>query len=278
VIVHGFALQIGEAEIVVTVKNEKPSRVAWISTQSAEEQQTPRNNPAECDQVLLTRMGLRVPANMTFDSWERAGCQLASIVDSSLWCLGDWLVYGKQHYADRYQWGVRAAGLQYQTLRNYAWVSRRFELRRRRPRLSFQHHAEVASLPLDEQDRWLDRAEREMWSTKQLRIHIRDEHIDAAAKEMLALVIPRIQVAAGQLVRWRQAAEKSGVELDNWVVAALDWAAEQTLGEQRCRRFTLARASLLQGLLRTALQLVSGWRGMHIEVDSPEVAFQVRFI
>jgi hypothetical protein len=74
-----------------------------------------------------------------------------------------------------------------------------------------------------------------MWSTKQLRIHIRDERIDAAAKEMLALVIPRIQVAAGQLVRWRQAAEKSGVELDNWVVAALDWAAEQTLGEQRCR-------------------------------------------
>ena len=32
------------------------------------------------------------------------------------------------------------------------------------------------------------------------------------------------------------------------------------------------------GALRTGWQLVSGWRGMHIEVDSPEVAFQVRFI
>ena len=32
------------------------------------------------------------------------------------------------------------------------------------------------------------------------------------------------------------------------------------------------------GALRTAWQLVSGWRGMHIEVDGPEVAFQVRFI
>jgi hypothetical protein len=32
------------------------------------------------------------------------------------------------------------------------------------------------------------------------------------------------------------------------------------------------------GTLRTAWQLASGWRGMHIEVDSPEVAFQVRFI
>jgi hypothetical protein len=32
------------------------------------------------------------------------------------------------------------------------------------------------------------------------------------------------------------------------------------------------------GVLRTAWQLASGSRGMHVEVDSPEVAFQVRFI
>jgi hypothetical protein len=32
------------------------------------------------------------------------------------------------------------------------------------------------------------------------------------------------------------------------------------------------------GVLRTAWQFVSGWRGMHIEVDSPGVAIQVRFI
>ena len=32
------------------------------------------------------------------------------------------------------------------------------------------------------------------------------------------------------------------------------------------------------GALRTAWQLVSGWRGMHIEVDGPGVAFRVRFI
>jgi hypothetical protein len=32
------------------------------------------------------------------------------------------------------------------------------------------------------------------------------------------------------------------------------------------------------GALRTAWQLASGWRGMHIEVDGPEVAFEVRFI
>jgi len=32
------------------------------------------------------------------------------------------------------------------------------------------------------------------------------------------------------------------------------------------------------GVLRTAWQLASGSRGMRLEVDTPEVAFQVRFI
>ncbi len=32
------------------------------------------------------------------------------------------------------------------------------------------------------------------------------------------------------------------------------------------------------GVLRTAWQLVSGWRGTHIEIDSPEMTLQVRFI
>jgi hypothetical protein len=30
--------------------------------------------------------------------------------------------------------------------------------------------------------------------------------------------------------------------------------------------------------LGTAWQLATGWRGMHIEVDGPDVAFQIRFI
>jgi hypothetical protein len=32
------------------------------------------------------------------------------------------------------------------------------------------------------------------------------------------------------------------------------------------------------GVLRTAWQLASGWRGTHIEVDSPEFALHIRFI
>ncbi|MFE0425013.1 LmbU family transcriptional regulator, partial [Streptomyces sp. NPDC058953] len=119
--------------------------------------------------VLTTNVGLQIPAGLAFEEWERAGRQLSGIVNSSSWWLGDWLVYGKDHYSDRYERGIRAAGLQYQTLRNYAWVSRRFDVVRRRAGLSFQHHAELAPLPVEEQDVWLDRAEQQGWTTKQLR-------------------------------------------------------------------------------------------------------------
>jgi hypothetical protein len=125
---------------------------------------------------LLTSVGLRIPGELTYEEWVQVGHDLAEIVDWSAWCLGDWLVFGKRHYTDGYIRAIRSAGLKYQTLRNYAWVSRRFALDRRRPRLSFQHHAEVASLPVGKKDWWLDRAERGMWTTKQLRNRIRDEH------------------------------------------------------------------------------------------------------
>ena len=52
--------------------------------------------------------------------------------------------------------------LDYQTLRNYAWVARRFPAGRRRAGVSFAHHAEVARLPEPEQDYWLRRAEDPM--------------------------------------------------------------------------------------------------------------------
>ncbi|WP_212911421.1 LmbU family transcriptional regulator [Streptomyces sp. TS71-3] len=191
----------------------------------------PRAARVEADQLLMTKVGLRFPAELSFAEWERAGHHLSRIMDSSSWCLGDWLMYGKEHYADRYQRAIRAAGLQYQTLRNYAWVARQFPLHRRRPRLSFQHHAEVASLPLDKQDLFLDQAERMKWTTKQLRSRIQDERSGGKDPRPEFALIPRIQVPSNRLVSWRRAADHSGIEFDHWVLTALDRAAELELGE-----------------------------------------------
>lgn len=184
--------------------------------------------PAPDPSVLTTRTGLQIPPGMKFEDWEQAGQRLAGILDSSSWWLGDWLVYGKDNYADRYQKGIRAAGLKYQTLRNYAWVSRRFDQSRRRAKLTFQHHAEVASLPLGDQDVWLERAENHSWTTKQLRSAIQGAR-NGLSPTARQLPMRKLPVPENRLLWWHKAAETSGVDFDKWVLMALDKAAEQAL-------------------------------------------------
>jgi hypothetical protein len=181
------------------------------------------------DQILTTRVGLRFPERVEFETWARAGSHLARISDSSIWCLGDWLAYGQDRYSDGYQRTVEAVGLDYKTLRNYAWVTRRFDWSRRRAKLSFQHHAEVAAMGEAEQDRWLDRAEEAGWSRNKLRQHVRQSR-DVSETGEQSVVLPRLAVPREQFGRWREAAEHSSSNFADWVVAVLDEAAARETG------------------------------------------------
>jgi hypothetical protein len=187
-----------------------------------------RDSPQH-EQIMVTRLGLNVPHTLSFDRWQSAGRQLSGIVESSAWCLGDWLVYGQRHYTDRYQLAIEAANLDYQTLRNYAWVARRFEMSRRRLTLSFQHHAEVASHPVAEQDEWLDRAEKFGWSRNQLRRRISESRGGRRQRGREMPVLPRLQVPPDQVERWRVAAAQSGADFDRWIVSTLEAAAMEVL-------------------------------------------------
>jgi hypothetical protein len=193
----------------------------------------PKVGAAELDgrdgQVLISRIGLRFPSSLTYDKWERAGVQLAGILDSSAWCLGDWLVCGQENYADRYVRAIDAAALDYQTLRNYAWVARRFPLSQRRVALSFQHHAEVASLDTAAADRWLDRAERAGWSRNELRRQLRGNRRGDPSQGAPNAPIPPLPAARDRVDRWRAAARRSNDGLENWIVGILDRAAEDVL-------------------------------------------------
>ncbi|MEU6068669.1 MULTISPECIES: LmbU family transcriptional regulator [Streptomyces] len=179
---------------------------------------------------MTTRVGLKLPATLSYDRWEKAGLHIFQIADSSAWCLGDWLVYGQERYADRYQTGVQAAGLDYQTLRNYAWVARHFELWRRRETLSFGHHAEVASLPPAEADTWLDRAERHGWSRNELRLHLRESRKGNRTASPARASLPRISAPCDCVERWREAASKNDRDFEEWILLTLDRAAARELG------------------------------------------------
>jgi hypothetical protein len=106
---------------------------------------------------------------MSFHAWLEVGRRIARVANTSAWAVGDWLLFGERAYGERYRTALAATDLDYQTLRNYAWVARRFPLSRRRDTVSFQHHAELASLPEAEQDLWLRRTELNGWSRNELR-------------------------------------------------------------------------------------------------------------
>ncbi|MFF8742513.1 MULTISPECIES: LmbU family transcriptional regulator [Streptomyces] len=189
-----------------------------------------RASPQGGDGVLATRVGLRIPAGLEYEVWERAGQRIARVADSSAWCLGDWIIYGETRYTDRYRRAVKAAGLDYQTIRNYAWVARRFDHGRRRSALSFQHHAEVAAMEPEQQDYWLDQAKRFGWSRNELRRNIRAARQGKAEPAAVPETLPRIKASPERLQRWRLAAERSGSTLEEWIAARLDAAATTMLG------------------------------------------------
>jgi hypothetical protein len=185
------------------------------------------------NKVLLTRVGLTLPEDLDLAEWERAGMQIQRIIDSSTWCLGDWLIFGREHFPGRYRHAIDAVGLKYQTLRNYAWVAQRYAVDRRHAALTFQHHAEVASLPDPEQDHWLCEATRNGWSTKQLRAALRNAiENDPSGRNPSGVVLPRFRIDEGRLTQWRSAAEQADMSFDAWVIAALDVAADQLRPDQ----------------------------------------------
>lgn len=125
-------------------------------------------------QAQVRKTGMIFSRNLSERSWERIGANLRELTNSSAWWLGDWLIFGETAYGwRRYREAIERTGLDYQTLRNYAWVARRFEYHRRRDGLSFAHHAEVTRLSPSEQDYWLLKAERQKWSRNELRRAVR---------------------------------------------------------------------------------------------------------
>ncbi|MEU9169208.1 LmbU family transcriptional regulator [Streptomyces sp. NPDC048420] len=177
-----------------------------------------------------------MPPDLSFADWASAGRKLARIADATCWCLGDWLAHGQTRFRGRYQRAAEEVGLNSQTLRNYAWLARKFSHDRRRPALSLQHHAEVAPLPVPEQDHWLRLAEERSWSRNELRRRIRTTRTagtpgkpapDSAARPGR---LPPLPVTVEEVTRWHSAAEQRATDLSTWMVQTLNDAARNAAG------------------------------------------------
>jgi hypothetical protein len=181
--------------------------------------------------ALTSPTSFSLPDNMPIETWSRLGTQLFRFSEASCWWIGDWLVYGETKYRDRYKRAMSDTSLDYKTLRNYSWVARRFDPSRRRTSLTFQHHVEVAALPPEEQDYWLDMAEKFEWSRNELRRQLKASYSDDSGYHDHLTVRVTIKVREDQAERWEAAASQRNYQLIEWISIALDEIASRSLDE-----------------------------------------------
>ncbi len=125
--------------------------------------------------VTLTVTSAEFDEGMDYRGWVAAGRQLGQLAGASLFWIGDWIEFAAGKMGERtsqrdvptdggdpswskYADALEVTGLEYDTLRAIAWVARHVAVPQRRPELTFQHHREVAGLPVKEQKKWLARA------------------------------------------------------------------------------------------------------------------------
>jgi hypothetical protein len=198
-------------------------------------------------QATVEKSGIIFPTELSERSWEKIGSSLRELTNSSAWWLADWLIFGEATYGwRRYREAIERTGLDYQTLRNYAWVARRFEHGRRHDTLSFAHHAEVARMAPPEQDYWLRKAEQQKWSRNELRRAVRASVAEqnnqaditpsitkkkravalaeqpGADAQQRALTTLTIELSPYQLDYYSKLAASHGLSLDKWVTQVLD--------------------------------------------------------
>src|SRR5918999_2229404 len=140
--------------------------------------------PAVAENGNLVKRGSRATINdvswcaaedMSFSEWLEYGRRLGVMGRSAGWWIGDWLSYGNHVFGERYVRAARITGYDAQTLMNMAYVASRFEASRRRGKLSWSHHAEIAAMAPEDQDHWLQRAEADRLSVRCLRESVRRE-------------------------------------------------------------------------------------------------------
>jgi hypothetical protein len=128
------------------------------------------------EQAEATPIGLSLGDGLSYADWEAVGFELAKVGKAMQWWIGDWVNYGGKRYGETYKAAIEATGMSYSTVQKFALICNEFEMQRRRCILSFNHHVEVRSLPLDQQDELLDQAEAGRLSCAKMREIVRSKN------------------------------------------------------------------------------------------------------
>jgi len=126
--------------------------------------------------VTYSKNGLVFDQNTSYEEWRAVGKELDLKQRVLSFCIGDWINYGRSKWEKgKYKEAESEFSQKYGTLANAVYVCQRIELSRRRENLSFSHHREVAKFDTKKQDYYLDYAEKNHLSSRELRKFIKEE-------------------------------------------------------------------------------------------------------
>lgn len=218
----------------------------------------------------LSRVGLQFESQLTADQWQEIGRHLEQFAGSSQWWLGDWLRHGEGQAAwgSMYDQVVEEFSEKYGSACNAKWLAEEFDFSRRREKLPWGHHSEVASLPFDDQEEILDWAEQEgddgkRPTRKQLRERVRERQ-----KRNRANATPPQPTSVFNIIYadppWMYAHDQHGKEVQETVLAShypsmpIDELCElpvAAMAADDCVLFMWATCPLL----KDALRLLESW-------------------
>lgn len=160
----------------------------------------------------LTPVGL-LDNGASVDDWIRLGTYLRKIGTSYQWLVADWMAQGERVHKKTYEEAAAIVGKSIKTLYNWTSIGNQVEISRRRERLTFTHHAVVASLTPEWQTYWLQWAEVKGWKTRQLEMMIQQhpEGIPEGAEPSPALPSGRrtaVDKVAQNELKLRQRAQR----------------------------------------------------------------------
>jgi hypothetical protein len=132
---------------------------------------------------------------------------------------------GERRWGETYRWASEITGLAQGTLRQYAQVAGHFDLSERSHKLSFTHHILVAAIPKEAAAEWLELAEHEQWSARELNAGLREVAQLPPGKPEIVATVFKVTVPHEHEQRWRVAAQQRGLEVEDWLILVADEAA-----------------------------------------------------
>jgi hypothetical protein len=114
-----------------------------------------------------TPVSLALPEGLAYEQWSDVLQMYAKLGKASQFWIGDALQYGEDRFGELYAQAASETGYSSESLRGMQWVASRIPASVRRLTLSWSHHQVAAGS--EDPKTWLDTAEAEQWTVKELR-------------------------------------------------------------------------------------------------------------